>query len=67
MKYLVLGYLTVGAITSIVTASVLAREDDKDSSSRIAYYATINGLMWPLVWPYVIVVAFKKVRNELNQ
>lgn len=66
MKYLILGYLTVGAITSIVTASTLAKEG-KDSPSRIAYYSTINGLLWPLMWPYVIVVAFKKVRDQLSQ
>lgn len=66
MKYLILGYLTVGAITSIVTVSTLARAGE-DRPSRIAYYTTVNGLMWPLMWPYVIVVAFKKVRDELNQ
>lgn len=66
MKYVVLGYLTVGAITSIVTVSTLARAGE-DGPSRIAYYSTVNGLMWPLMWPYVIVVAFKKVRDELNQ
>lgn len=46
MKNIIRSYVAVGIGTFITSVVVLVR-DGKDSPSKIAYCATVNGLMWP--------------------
>lgn len=47
MRNFVRTYVSVGIGFAIVSASVLIK-DSKDTPFQIAYYATANGVMWPI-------------------
>jgi cell shape-determining protein MreD len=59
IKNLVSVYAGIGVGVAAVSAAVLIK-DGKDAPSKIAYYSTVNGVVWP-----VAVLFMEKKRQEL--